>query len=96
MDSEDLPQTAYVLVPDKHVTSQQRRYNVAATSRRCSDVVTTLLIRCVFAGLEEAIVRTLASYQSIHTVVFAVRVYRVGLSVHSTNILYNSCMNCLI
>ena len=27
----------------------QRRYNVAATSHRCSDVVTTLLLRCVFA-----------------------------------------------
>ena len=31
--------------------SQQRRYNVAATSRRCCDVVTTLLWRCVFAGM---------------------------------------------
>ena len=28
----------------------QRRYNVAATSRSCSDVVTTLLLSCVFAG----------------------------------------------
>ena len=27
----------------------QRRYNVAATSRRCSDAVTTLLLCCVFA-----------------------------------------------
>ena len=33
-----------------HTTSQQRRYNIAATSWRCSDVVTTLLWRCVFAG----------------------------------------------
>ena len=30
--------------------SQQRRYNVAAASWRCNDVVTTLLGRCVFAG----------------------------------------------
>ena len=38
-----------VLKPCKHTMSQQRRYNVAATSsRRCSDVVTTLLRRCVF------------------------------------------------
>ena len=29
---------------------KQRRYNVAATSRRCSDAVTTLLRRGVFAG----------------------------------------------
>ena len=35
--------------PKKHTTSQRRRYNVA-TSRRCSDVVTTLLGCCVFAG----------------------------------------------
>ena len=28
----------------------QCRHNVAATSRRCSDVVTTLLWRCVFTG----------------------------------------------
>ena len=37
-----------VLPPSKHT---QRRYNVAATSRRCSDVVTTLLWRYVFAGV---------------------------------------------
>ena len=37
-------------LPSKHTTSQKRRYNVAATSWRCSDVVTTLLRRCVFAG----------------------------------------------
>ena len=36
--------------PSKHKTLQQRRDNVAATSRRCSDVVKTLLGRCVFAG----------------------------------------------
>ena len=30
--------------------STQRRNNVVATSRRCCDVVTTLLGRCVFAG----------------------------------------------
>ena len=36
--------------PSKHTMSQQRRYNVAATSRRCSDVVTTFLRHCVFAG----------------------------------------------
>ena len=29
----------------------QHGYNVAATSRRCSDVVTTLLRRCVLAGM---------------------------------------------
>ena len=34
----------------KHTTSQQRRYNVAATSQRCSEVVTTLSGRCMFAG----------------------------------------------
>ena len=28
----------------------QRRNNVAATSQRCSDAVTTLMQRCVFAG----------------------------------------------
>ena len=38
-----------LFLPSKHTTSQQRRYNVAATSRRCSDVVTTLFVRCVFA-----------------------------------------------
>ena len=38
-------------LPSKHTASLQRRYNVAATSRRCSDVVTTLLRHCVFAGL---------------------------------------------
>ena len=37
-------------VPSKHTTSQERRYNVAATSRRCRDVVSTLFGRCVFAG----------------------------------------------
>ena len=37
--------------PSKHSQSQKRRYNVAATSRHCSDVVTTLLQRCVFAGM---------------------------------------------
>ena len=35
------------VIPSKHITMQQRRYNVAATSLRCSDVVTTLLGRCV-------------------------------------------------
>ena len=30
--------------------STQRGYNVITTSRRCSDVVRTLLRRCVFAG----------------------------------------------
>ena len=39
------------MTPSNHTTSQQRRYNIAATSRRCSDVVTTLLLRCVFAGM---------------------------------------------
>ena len=38
-------------LPSKHTRSQERHYNVAATSRRCSDVVTTLLRCCVFAGL---------------------------------------------
>ena len=38
-------------LPSKPTTSQQRRYNVAATSRRCSDVVTTFLRRWVFARL---------------------------------------------
>ena len=37
--------------PRKHTTSQQRRYNVTATSRRCSGVVTTLSGRCMLAGL---------------------------------------------
>ena len=37
-------------VPSKH-TSQQHRYNVAATSWHCSDVVTMLWWRWVFAGL---------------------------------------------
>ena len=37
-------------LPSKHTTWLQHRYNVAATSRRCKDVVTTLLRRCVFAG----------------------------------------------
>ena len=42
----------YVCVcPSKHTTPQKRRYNVAATSRRCTDVVTTLLQRCVFVGV---------------------------------------------
>ena len=36
--------------PGKHTTSQKRRYNVAATSWRCSDVVTTLWRRYAFAG----------------------------------------------
>ena len=35
----------------KHTTSQQRRYNVAATS---CDVAATLLRRCVFAGIDVA------------------------------------------
>ena len=34
----------------KYPANTQRRYNVAATSRRCSDVLTTFLRRCVFAG----------------------------------------------
>ena len=36
--------------PSKHTTSKQRRYNVAATSWRYSDFVTTLFRHCVFAG----------------------------------------------
>ena len=32
------------LVPSKHLTSQERRYSVAATSRRCSDAVATLCV----------------------------------------------------
>ena len=36
--------------PSKHTTSLKRRYNVVATSWRCSNVVTTSLRRCVFAG----------------------------------------------
>ena len=36
-------------VPSKHTTSLQRRYNVAATLRRCSDVVTTLMRRSLSA-----------------------------------------------
>ena len=34
----------------KRITSQERRSNVTATSWRCSDVVSTLLGRCLFAG----------------------------------------------
>ena len=34
----------------KHTTSQQRRYKVAASLWRCSDVVRTLFGRCVFTG----------------------------------------------
>ena len=41
----------FLLAPNKYTTSLARRYNIATTSRRCSDVVTTLLQRCVFAGL---------------------------------------------
>ena len=37
--------------PSKH-TSQQRRYNIAAMLWRCSDIVTMLWQRCVFAGFE--------------------------------------------
>ena len=33
-----------------NTTAQQRRYNVAATSGCCSDVITTFLRRYVFAG----------------------------------------------
>ena len=32
-------------IPSKHTTSQESRYNVAATSRRCNDVVATLCVR---------------------------------------------------
>ena len=34
----------------QYPANTQRRYKVAATSRRCSDVVRTLWLRCVFAG----------------------------------------------
>ena len=37
----------FMRMPSKHTTSQQLRYNVAATSRRCSDIVTTLFGRCL-------------------------------------------------
>ena len=40
----------HILLPNRHTTSQEGRNNVAATSQRCSDVVTTLLRRYVFAG----------------------------------------------
>ena len=33
-----------IIMPSKNTTSQQRRYNVAATSWRCSDVVATLCV----------------------------------------------------
>ena len=33
-----------------HNIAKRRHYNVTATSRHCSDVVTTLLRRCLFAG----------------------------------------------
>ena len=36
--------------PSNHTISQKRRYKIAATSQRCSDDVTTLLQRYVFAG----------------------------------------------
>ena len=35
---------AYLLTPSKHLSSQERRYNVAATSRRCNDVIATLCV----------------------------------------------------
>ena len=41
------------MLPSKHTTSQQMRYNVAATSWRCWNVVTTFWRRCVFAGWEQ-------------------------------------------
>ena len=31
-------------IPSKHLTSQERRYKISATSRRCSDVVATLCV----------------------------------------------------
>ena len=37
--------------PSKHTMWLQRRYNVAATSWRCSDVVTMLMRRCALVGL---------------------------------------------
>ena len=44
------------LLPLKvYPANTQRRKNVAATSWRCSDVVTTLLRRCVFAGYQFAL-----------------------------------------
>ena len=46
--SHSISQYTSLGIPSKHTTSQQRLYNDAATSR-CSDVVTTLLGRCVFA-----------------------------------------------
>ena len=39
----------YRNLPSKHTTPHQRRYNVATTSWRCSDV-TSLKQRHVFAG----------------------------------------------
>ena len=35
---------AILYQPSKHTTSPQRRYNVAATSRNCCDVVVTLCV----------------------------------------------------
>ena len=43
----------YKLVWKERSQETQRRYNVAATLRRSSDVVTTLLLRCVFAGVRQ-------------------------------------------
>ena len=40
----------YTFGKNQNPANTQRRNNVAAMSRHCSDVVTTLLLRCVFAG----------------------------------------------
>ena len=56
----------YKLLPSKHTTSQQRRYNVAATSWHCSDVVTAFLRRCVFAGKINKVWETIF-YDYTHT-----------------------------
>ena len=49
--SESLSYSAFDNDPSKHTTWLQHRYNVAATSRRFRDAVTTLMRRCEFAGI---------------------------------------------
>ena len=59
------------LHPSKHTASQERRYSVAATSRRCSDIVTTLMQRFVFAGtLLSAHVRSYVSWHGGSSIVY--------------------------
>ena len=78
--------TRLLVKPSKHTTLLQRHYNVAATSRRCSDVVRMLLRRCLFAEKKTVLSRVIAKKYTCNAKRPRSRTKQTVLLLYTTNV----------